>query len=254
MNPVTEFPKSGLAGAHPSKPIISAEISRDIATCDRLLREIRRTLDPQFRLVPREKYCLGRLLARWFPNTAAIWGHACYVPRAVLCQPKALAQLIAHEGVHLAQRRDFGWWGWHTRYWAGELLTAFLFLAGMLTSLMAVLGGELLIAALSAAGWMLFSIYSLVNKKTFPCKERCVFELEAYATAPPLSDWLAASRARKVDYFDDIYKLLCSKEYLWCGQSVSELEAFELFDNFVSRNEYLGIKTKEWFRFLFLDV
>lgn len=242
---------AGVMSSVPSSGQYAPADNRSVLRVEKIMGEIHRSLDSRFRVVARETYFLGRLLARIMPDTAIILGHVCYAPRDALCRAEVLEQLLAHEGTHLAQRRDFGWFGFHGGYASTEIAAGLVaFVGGLACGILAALTG-ILWGMLAAAGWMLLVLMMLVNKKMFPSLERMVWELEAYSTAPNPEDWRKADYDKRRDYFSDIYNLLCSINYLWCGKSVDEYRAYQLFDDYVNRRiDSHRFKTCAWMKFL----
>jgi hypothetical protein len=179
-------------------------------------------LDPKFGFYPKSSRWFTRLHGRFFPRAAIILGHTCYYPEKEMDKEPSLymAQLIAHEGMHLAQVRDLGKWHWYTSYFYPQWLGVLFALAGVFVGvLFGVLAGTIW-GILASSGWMLSAIYFLVNKQK--ARDRAVLELEAYGTLPIV---LNLDLARYGDvwerFVDRIYAELKSSNYLGCGESLS---------------------------------
>lgn len=189
---------------------------------DQLLEAIHQTLDPEFRLLPKESTWLGRAHSWVFgKDSAVILGHTCYAPQVSLDSEVKLAQLLAHEGTHLAQKRDEGafWFAW--KYGLPQSQSLIFFgLAGLCFGLFG-LDMSNFIPLYAGLALSLTGIIVGVNFKR--AQWRIIFELEAYATS-----WWALGAPTWLDegkffhaWVDHIYELLNKHTYLYCGRGVT---------------------------------
>lgn len=196
-------------------------------------------LDPKFTFAPKSSRWFTRLHERVFPKAAVILGHTCYYPeREAAENPTAyMAQLIAHEGMHLAQKLDFGAFGWNWRYAYPQGFAGILGLFGLVVGLIFGITVGPLWGILAASGWMLPAIILAVNVKT--ASARVIFELEAYTTLLLVLDIkpkrsLDDSKAFQA-FLSYLENTLDSRTYLWCGRGVSRQEIANLLHKTMDR-------------------
>lgn len=186
---------------------------------ERLIAAIRQDLDPKFQVCRKDSSWIGRVHSWFAPNAAVILGHTCYVPEKVFDSPAGMAHLMAHEGAHVAQRRDLGAFAFNWLYAyplsmaAVELLIAIaLFVVGLWYKSIIVISCAALILVASM-------IYTLNVKWAKP---RAILELEAFATSwwyfygssPARDEFLVRS------WITGIRQTVSSSTYLWCGLSI----------------------------------
>jgi hypothetical protein len=179
-------------------------------------------LDPKFTFAPKSSRWFTRLHGRFFPRAAIILGHTCYYPEKEMAKKPSfyMAQLIAHEGMHLAQVRDLGKWHWYTSYfypqWLGVLLAIVGVIVGVLFEIF-ITGGWWMVVG---AGWWFPAIYFLLAREK--ARDRAVLELEAYGTFPIVAEInYVRTDERWSKFLDYVYTVLKSKNYLSCGESLS---------------------------------
>lgn len=192
---------------------------------EELIRAIRRDLDPKFQVTLKDQFWLTRWLEKLGHHAAIILGHTLFVPRVDVLKYMAdphledayWSQLYAHEGMHLAQRKDLGWFKFHLGYTCPEVpaLLAWVALLGVIITLKCL--GMISIYNL-VCGAMSVSIACIgfgVNSKFK--KTRAMLEIEAYATTAILDPDPKDFGAIVIEVFD----ILDSPIYLWCGRSLS---------------------------------
>lgn len=197
---------------------------------DNLLLALQRDLDPKFRIREKSSSWVGRLHSLFSPKAAVILGHTCYVPRDVLLNADAMTQLVAHEGVHVAQKRDLGVLTFNYKYAYPLSLAAILFAISMVLFFIGIPIKNIIIT-LAASGCMLAAILLGVNLKI--AKFRAILELEAFAT----SWWFFYGDHRTTDEFQirawvsGIRHLVNSPTYLMCGLSLDVCEVGRILKN-----------------------
>lgn len=178
-------------------------------------------LDPKFKIAPKEKSLLGRIHSRIFGDHAAvILGHTCYAPTRILEEELPLAQLLAHEGCHLAQRRDLGLVRYAFRYGFPQIVGVGI-LAICLTIFIAICAVTgISIYTLPPLGVSLFSLPFFVKENL--AEQRTLMELEAYATSWWVLGIQSSTGAKQYwpIWVSGIQKLLNSSTYLHCGKNM----------------------------------
>lgn len=185
---------------------------------EQLLSAIREMFDPRFRIRPKESNLLGWIHSKIFgPAAAVILGHTLYASEVDLEDETRLAQLLAHEGAHVAQKKSLGALKFAWAYGFPQLRGLLLLMAGILGIVLfqvLSLNIGILYAGLALS---LVGIRDLVNLKAY---WRAILELEAYATA-----WWTLDIPPHVDqdklfatFADNIHQKLCSFTYLYCGK------------------------------------
>jgi hypothetical protein len=178
-------------------------------------------LDPKFTFAPKSSRWFTRLHGRFFPRAAIILGHTCYYPEKEMAKEPSLymAQLIAHEGMHLAQVRDLGKWHWYTSYFYPQWLGMLLALAGVLVGVLFGIFIDASWGIVVSLGWLFPAIYFLLAREK--ARDRAVLELEAYGTLPIVLNLDLTCYGDVWERFvDRIYAELKSSNYLGCGESL----------------------------------
>lgn len=186
---------------------------------EELVNAIRRDLDPKFDVRVKEFSRFGRVHSWFAPNAAVILGHTCYVPEKTFDSSMGMAQLMAHEGTHIAQKRDFGvlLFNWLYAYPISFGLVIFALAIALLT--VGVLYDDLIIV-FSSVVCCIASVFCATSAVL--ARPRAIFELEAFATSwwyfyafnPQQEEFLVRS------WITGIRLAINSGVYLWCGKSI----------------------------------
>ena len=192
------------------------------------LIEAIRKLDPAFTFEPKSSRWFTRLHERVFPGAVVILGHTCYYPEqeADKDRDNYMCQLMAHEGMHIAQKLDFGVFQWNWLYAYPQGFGGVLALVGVLVGVIFGAFAGLIWGILAASGGMLSEIFLLVNRTMADMRK--IFEIEAYATflivenlEPRLSEQDSKIFQEFLSYLE---KALNSRSYLWCGRGSKRAE------------------------------
>jgi hypothetical protein len=146
----------------------------------KMVTAIRRDLDPKFKIREKDSALVGRIHSWFAPHAAVILGHTCYVPEEVFDSVSVMAQLMAHEGTHVAQRRDLGAIAFNYKYAYPWSLGAILFLLGLIVVFLGVLFENVI--TLATAMFLFFASIAYISN-TRLAKARAILELEALSTS-----------------------------------------------------------------------
>ena len=217
---------------------------------EELIRAIRRDLDPKFQVTLKDQFWLTRWLEKLGHNAAIILGHILYVPRTDLLkymvnpylEDAYWSQLYAHEGMHLAQRKDLGWFKFHLGYTCPEVPALLGWLVGLVTLIvfkcLGIIGIYSLVCV--AVGVSIAFIVLGVNRKF--TNTRAMFETEAYATTAILD----SDPKDLKGISQEVWDLLNSPIYLWCGRSMNKLDFTEEFLGFALKNAPITSARDAW--------
>lgn len=204
-------------------------------------------LDPKFHIVKKEKSIIGKIHSRVFDKNAAfLFGHTCYVAEIDRDDPSRLVQLLAHEGCHIAQRKDWGvfWFNWLYLFPQGAgVLLAVLGLLGFV-GFLAIYGFSLYI--LAPLGLIILSIPLFVKKNL--ASHRFLFELQAYVTS-----WWALGFQEPGDsprywplWLAKVQEFLSRGIYLQCGANREILQIELLAKMFMWPTDHEKTQLKQW--------
>lgn len=200
-----------------------------------LLHAIQEDLDPRFKIRAKSSFWLARIHDRFSPGAAVILGHTCYVYDKFFDDEGYMTQLMAHEGVHVAQKRDFGVLPFNWKYGYPQSFAGVLFVLGLICGGIMWAMNDFLYGVLAASGWMLAAVFNFVNYKL--ATSRAIFELEAYATS-----WWVVSRSQglvwddhgSTTWIDAVHERISRRTYLWCGRSLNNLAVLRFVENVLS--------------------
>lgn len=218
---------------------------------NRLVTAIREDLDPKFHIKAKNLSLIGRIHDKFSPNAAVILGHTCYVPEQFFVSPSSMAQIVAHEGTHVAQKKDLGALQFNYRYSYPLSLAAIILLAASIMLTIGIYVGGFALIVVGSIFALTGVVYALNNRLA---RDRAILELEAFAT----SWWYFYGTDEVEDTFlvltwiTGIRQMLNSSTYLNCGVSIGNPMISSILINAVKGTPFLcdGVKRDHTVRWL----